>query len=80
VEELQTFLDNYVQGPTTYSWVWTRRDVSMAGSVAWLLAEGTETAATRDIKTDHPYRMTIVCEKRDDRWLLLHAHGSCPHT
>ncbi len=80
IEELRAFLDNYVQGPTTYSWVWTRRDVSTAGSVAWLLAEGSETAATRDIKTDHPYRMTIVCQKRSGRWHLVHAHGSSPHT
>jgi hypothetical protein len=38
--ELRRFLDRYVEGPTTYSWKWDRHDVSIAGSVAWLLAEG----------------------------------------
>ena len=39
--ELRRFLDRYVAGPTTYSWEWRCHDVSKAGSVAWLLAEGT---------------------------------------
>lgn len=80
VEELRAFLEAYVHGPTRYSWVWTRRDVSMIGPVAWLLAEGTETAAAGGVRTDHPYRMTIICEQRDDHWLLVHAHGSSPHS
>jgi hypothetical protein len=46
-DELCAFLDRYLEGDTTYSWKWDRRDVSIAGSTAWLLAEGTETAAER---------------------------------
>jgi ketosteroid isomerase-like protein len=45
--ELQAFLRAYVQGPTTYSWTWDRLEVSTADAVAWLLAEGTETATTQ---------------------------------
>ncbi|MET0729782.1 MAG: hypothetical protein ABWZ03_01195 [Solirubrobacterales bacterium] len=26
----------------------------------------------------HPYRMTMVLEHRDDRWLLTQVHGSSP--
>jgi ketosteroid isomerase-like protein len=77
--ELWRFLDRYVDGPTTYSWEWDRQDISMAGSVAWLLAEGTETAATEDRIEQHPYRMTMVLERREDRWLLMQVHGSSPH-
>lgn len=76
--ELQTFLRAYVQGPVTYSWIWDRLEVSTADTVAWLLAEGTETAATQDEERKHPYRMTIVCEKRDEQWLLVQIHGSSP--
>jgi hypothetical protein len=36
-----------VAGPTTYSWEWRRHDVSKAGSVAWLLAEGTRPLRSR---------------------------------
>ena len=77
--ELKRFLDRYVSGRTTYSWEWDRHDVSTAGSVAWLLAEGTETATTQGCLEQHPYRMTMVLERREDRWLLMQVHGSSPH-
>jgi hypothetical protein len=77
--ELRRFLHRYVRGPTTYSWKWDRHDVSTAASVAWLLAEGTETAAAGDHVEHHPYRMTMVLECRENRWLLSQVHGSSPH-
>jgi uncharacterized protein (TIGR02246 family) len=77
--ELRRFLHRYIDGPTTYSWDWDRYDVSTAGSVAWLLAEGTETAATENRLEQHPYRMTMVCERREGRWMLMQVHGSSPH-
>jgi uncharacterized protein (TIGR02246 family) len=77
--ELRDFLKRYTEGPTTYSWEWDRHDVSAAGSVAWLLAEGTETAASGDGLERHPYRMTMVLEQRAGRWLLMQVHGSSPH-
>lgn len=77
--ELRRFLDGYVEGPTTYSWEWDRHDVSIAGSVAWLLAGGTETAASEERVAHHAYRMTMVLERREDRWLVRQVHGSSPH-
>jgi ketosteroid isomerase-like protein len=77
--ELRRFLDRYVRGPTTYSWQWDRHDISGAGPVAWLLAEGTETAATDDRRDQHPYRMTLVLVRRDESWVLSQVHGSSPH-
>jgi len=79
-EEIRTFLDRYARGSTTYSWSWDRIGVSAAGTIGWLLAEGTETAATQAEQEQHPYRMTMVCEKRGVHWLLLQVHGSSPHT
>ena len=78
-DEVRGFLERYAQGPTTYSWSWDRREVSAAGTVGWLLAEGTETAAAGDQHETHPYRMSMVCEQRDGRWLLAFVHGSSPH-
>jgi uncharacterized protein (TIGR02246 family) len=78
-DHVAAFLQRYVEGTTTYSWSWDRRDVSTAGAVGWLLAEGTETAAAEDHEEKHLYRMTMVCEKRDGRWLLIQVHGSSPH-
>jgi uncharacterized protein (TIGR02246 family) len=79
-DEVSAFLHRYAQGVTTYSWTWDRRDVSAAGAVGWLLAEGTETAAGAEREERHPYRMSMVCEQRDGRWLLVQAHGSSPHS
>lgn len=78
-EELRQFLDRYAAGPTTYSWDWGRRDVSIADPFAWLLAEGTETVTSGDHVEHHPYRMTIVLERREHRWVVRMAHGSSPH-
>lgn len=77
-DDLRAFLDRYVEGDTTYSWEWDRRRVSIAGSLAWLLAEGTETAASEGVTARHPYRMTMVLEHRDGRWLARQVHGSSP--
>ena len=77
--ELQRFIEDYIAGATTYSWTWDRHDVFIAGSVAWLLAEGTETAVSGGHVQQHPYRMTMVLERRQDRWVLMHVHGSSPH-
>lgn len=78
-DEIGAFLRRYAQGSTTYSWTWDRRGVSAAGTVGWLLAEGTESAARGDHEEKHSYRMSMVCERRDGRWLLLQVHGSSPH-
>ena len=78
-DEVRTFLRRYVEASTTYSWTWDRCGVSAAGTVGWLLAEGTESPTEGDREEKHPYRMSMVCEKRDGRWLLLQVHGSSPH-
>ena len=78
-EELRQFLDRYAAGPTTYSWDWGQRDVSIADRFAWLLAEGTETVTSGDHVEQHPYRMTVVLERREHRWVVRMAHGSSPH-
>ena len=79
-DEAAAFLRRYAGGTTTYSWSWDRRDASAAGAVGWLLAEGTETAATGNREEKHPYRMSMVCEKRAGRWLLIQVHGSSPNS
>jgi uncharacterized protein (TIGR02246 family) len=78
-DEVTAFLHGYAQGTTAYSWTWDRVDISAAGSVGWLLAEGIEIVAADERIEKHPYRMSMVCEKRDGRWFLLQVHGSSPH-
>jgi hypothetical protein len=78
-DQVRAFLSRYVQGPTTYSWTWDRRGVSAAGTVGWLLAEGTESVAEGDREEKCPYRMSMVCENPEGRWVLVQVHGSSPH-
>ena len=77
--EFEKFLRRYVEGPTTYSWDWDRYDVSMADPIAWILAEGSETATSGHRLTRHPYRMTMVLERRQGEWTVRLVHGSVPH-
>ena len=77
-DEIRAFLERYARGPTKYSWEWHRRYASVNGSVGWLLAEGAETAVGDGREQRFPYRMTLVCERRGDRWLITQIHGSSP--
>jgi hypothetical protein len=77
-DELERFLRGYVEGDTVYRWEWGRRDAVVAGTVAWLLAEGTEISERGEREERHPYRMTMVLERRAGRWALRQVHGSSP--
>lgn len=77
--ELEGFLERYAHSSTTYSWEWERWVVAVEDDVAWLLAEGVETATTPSGGVRAPYRMTLLCLHRDGRWRIAQAHGSSPH-
>jgi hypothetical protein len=88
--ELRRFLDRHLAGETTYSWEWDRHDVSSSGSVAWLLAEGTEIAAREDRSCSTPTerrwcwsagtrRLPPLPEEEPDmEWIaaIARAHGA----
>ena len=73
-DELRAFLRRYAHGTTRYSWAWNSCEVTAAGDQASLLAEGTETFAG----AQQPYRLSMLCERRDGRWLILQVNGSSP--
>jgi hypothetical protein len=79
VGELETFLERYAAGRTTYSWTWDRRDATSFETWGSLLAIGTETASGDGGQKAAPYRMTLVAQRRNDRWELVQVHGSSPH-
>jgi hypothetical protein len=68
--ELRAFLQRYAHGTTRYTWAWSRREVSAAGDQASLLAEGTESG--------QPYQLSMRCERRGGRWLIVRVDGSSP--
>lgn len=75
---LRSFLEAYQRGPTVYSWLWDEQAVSASENVAWLCAEGTETAVTGTRTQKTRYRVTLVCERRDGEWRIAQFHGSSP--
>ena len=77
--ELELFVERYASGPTTYSWEWRRRQVAAQEGGAWLLAEGTETAAGERGETRSEYRMTLAFVRAGGRWAIAQIHGSSPH-
>lgn len=77
--ELESFLLRYAQGPATYSWQWEHVAVAAGDDVAWLLAEGFETASRSDGAVRTPYRMTMLCLRGEGGWRITQAHGSSPH-
>jgi ketosteroid isomerase-like protein len=77
--QFEAFLKRYANGPTTYTWDWERSTVAVSGQVAWLLAEGVETATSPAGETRTPYRMTMLCQQHHGHWKIAQVHGSSPH-
>jgi ketosteroid isomerase-like protein len=73
--ELRAFLEQVFASPQTISWEWDDVSVSASGEVAWLWLEG---ALVLDGRSDRPYRISGVLERRQGRWLWTLFHGSEP--
>jgi len=54
--------------------------VSAAGPVAWVAAEGLGQGKVGGQEIEFPLRMTAVLEQRGDEWLLVQSHVSLPAT
>jgi ketosteroid isomerase-like protein len=52
--------------------------VSAAGSVAWTATDATFKLQAGGHEMALPVRITFVLEKREEKWLILQAHFSCP--
>jgi ketosteroid isomerase-like protein len=54
------------------------RQISAAGPVAWVAAEGLGQGQVGGQEFQFPMRMTAVLEQRGDKWLLVQGHVSLP--
>ncbi len=73
---MRAFLQRLFAGPQAISWEWDDVSVSCAGDVAWLWLEG---ALMLDGRSERPYRISGVLERRAGRWLWTLFHGSEPN-
>lgn len=76
--ELRMFFEGLFARAGTFSFDWDSSTVSARGDIAWFVAD----ASTRYLEGQHvteiPYRTTGILERQQDRWLLIHYHGSEP--
>jgi hypothetical protein len=72
---LRPFLEDLFDSPDTYSWEWDDVNVSCCGEVAWLWTDG---ALVVNGRSERPYRITGVLERRQGRWLWTLFHGAEP--
>lgn len=77
-EEIRRFHERVLARPGSYAWTWDWRMVSVRGSVAWIAAAGQAWSGLGEERTSVPYRVTVVLEEKDGRWLWLQFHGSEP--
>lgn len=56
----------------------TWQQVSAAGPVAWVAAEGLGQGKVGGQEIEFPLRMTAVLEQRGDEWLFVQAHVALP--
>jgi ketosteroid isomerase-like protein len=56
----------------------TWHQVSAAGPVAWVAAEGVGQGKVGGQAIEFPFRTTVVLEQRGDKWLFVQLHMSLP--
>ena len=64
----------------TSTWRWKDRRVWAAGDIAWVYADADFTYTFEGAEQTLPYRLTMVCHRRDGEWRIVLYHGSEPAT
>ena len=78
VKEVKAFFERLFSRPLAYSFSWDWHWVWSAGSVSWVMTEGTEHLRGEHQEANFPYRMSAVLEQRREEWKLVLLHGSEP--
>ncbi len=77
-DEVRAFFHSLCGKPFTISWAWEPRIVAIVGEAAWIASDGEEIYTIDKLQRRYPYRVTALFERRGDRWLCVHFHGSEP--
>ena len=62
----------------TSSWVWKDRRVWAVGDIAWAYADSDFSYTFDGTEHTMPYRLTMVCQRREGEWRIVLFHGSEP--
>lgn len=77
-DAVKTFFKSLYEQAFTISWRWKPQVISTIGDGAWLATDGEEIYRLGGNEQRYPYRVTAVFERKSDRWLCVHFHGSEP--
>jgi uncharacterized protein (TIGR02246 family) len=72
------FIDGYAVQPVSLSFEWDACQVSSDDRAGWVSAFGREVRHDGDATTKAAFRITLVCNRRDDGWRIAHLHASTP--
>jgi len=76
--ELRSFFERIFRRAGTFSFDWRSCQVSAHGDVAWFFADATAIYTEGENVTTVPYRTTGILQRENNRWLIVHYHGSEP--
>lgn len=76
--ELRSFFERIFRRAGTFNFDWSSCHISAQGEVAWFFADAAASYTEGERVTTMPYRTTGILERRDNRWLIAHYHGSEP--
>jgi ketosteroid isomerase-like protein len=77
-EEIRAFFERLFSREKTYSWSWEWLSVSVAGPVAWVMAEIVKHVRGGGEEANLPYRVSVVFERCAEGWALRLVHGFEP--
>ncbi len=77
-EAIADHFKTYFALPFTIHWDWRQQDVSSAGDVAWMFADGDLVLRGNDGEKRSPYRLTCIFIRQRGQWLIAHFHGAQP--
>lgn len=76
--QLKLFFKPVFARPYVFIFEWKSYSISNAGPVAWASIDALVHMKGEGHDATGPYRITVVLEKRKNRWLLMQYHGSEP--
>jgi ketosteroid isomerase-like protein len=77
-EELKAFFKRIFSRPFAYFFEWNSYSLCQAGSVAWGYIDAAVHTEGVSRSNTMPYRITVIFQKIDGRWRIVHYHGSEP--
>ena len=79
--QLRDFFESLFSRPFAYIFEWNSYSICNSGNVAWAFLEvEVRRKENGRLSKSKPYRITVILEKQQRKWRIVHYHGSEPAT